>query len=110
MSTSEASTHPIREDEPYEDVGILIVQGDMRVFHQRSPEQPPDHFLEGEVDESNEDEVDESDEDEAKMSRGLLEDSQEKIATFELAKKTAVSEWGLVSVLESYVPAGPAKK
>lgn len=67
-----------------EPVGFLLVQGEMRMHHQRSKDDPPVHFLEGEAEDG-------SDEDEGEVGCGPSGNvSEENVATLGLSDKTAV--------------------
>jgi len=93
-------TTPVAVPEP---VAMLIVLGDMKVHHERSPEEPPAHFLEGE---------DDSDEDQAGRSTPELPRKRARMVAAGNLATLGLAEEGFTfgSVLEPLVPAGPAKK
>jgi len=88
-----------------EPVAMLIVLGDMNMHHERSLEEPPAHFLEGELE-------DESDEDQAGRSTPELPRKRARMVTAGNLATLGLAEEGFTfgSVLEPHVPAGPAKK
>lgn len=90
-----------------EPVAFLIVQGDMKLHHERSPEEPPAHLLEGEDDDEAE-----SDEDRAGGSAPAPPPKRARMVTEGNLATLGLADEGFTfdSVLEFHVPAGPTKK